>query len=67
MSLSALPEGCVRARCGCSWWIATHRQIGTTLCRACGVRFMIAMTKDFEAVGVDPTVIDAPKKKKGKK
>lgn len=69
MSLSALPEGCVRGRCWCSWWIATPAQVrknGGITCRACGVPVRKAEQKDFDAVGVS-TKVELVEKKAPKK
>ena len=51
--LSRIPEGCVRARCWCSWWVAKPKMINNRkfACRNCEIPLQIATQKDLDAVG----------------
>ncbi len=53
---SPLPEGCLRARCGCSWWIAVPRHFAKGKeqhCNYCGLPFRKIDREDLRLVGLE--------------
>lgn len=76
--LSYVPEGCVRARCGCTWWIAVPRQVTPpkedkpdhrVVCRVCHVKLQVATQADVDAIGlgIKEAPVESKRTRKGRK